>query len=78
MLNVFIWLLGTLKQSLRSDRLGLKTLEAGKKHFLSFSHELIVLGQSDEYQVWATLRTTMTKDFSMTAELPPYDDMVAS
>jgi hypothetical protein len=44
-----------MKQSLCSDMLGLKTLEASKEHFLSFSHELIVLGRSDEYQVWATL-----------------------
>jgi hypothetical protein len=45
---------------------------------MSFSHELTVLGRSDEYQVWATLRTVVTKDFTMTAELPPYEDMVAS
>jgi hypothetical protein len=31
---------------------------------LSFDHEMTVLGQSDEYQVWATLQTAMTKDFT--------------
>jgi hypothetical protein len=32
-LKVLIWLLGALKQGFCSDGLGLKTLEAGKKHF---------------------------------------------
>jgi hypothetical protein len=45
---------------------------------LSFSHEVIVLGRRDEYQVWATLLTAMTKDFGITAKFPPYEDMVAS
>jgi hypothetical protein len=70
--------MGALEQGLCSDGLGLKTLQASKKHFLSFGHELTVPGQSDEYQVLATLWTAMTKDFAMTAELPPYEDMVAS
>jgi hypothetical protein len=45
---------------------------------LSFCHDVIVPGRREEYQVWATLRTAMTKDFTMTAVLPPYEDMVAS
>ena len=32
----------------------------------------------EEYHVWSTLRTAMTKDFAMTAALPPYEDKVAS
>jgi hypothetical protein len=44
----------------------------------NFCHDVIVLGLREEYQVWATLLTAMTKDFAMTAVLPPYDDMVAS
>jgi hypothetical protein len=43
----------------------------------NFCHEVTILGRSDEYQVWATFPTAMTKDFAMTAELPPYEDMVA-
>jgi hypothetical protein len=34
---------------------------------LSFCHDVIVLGRREEYHVWATLRTAMTKDFAMTA-----------
>jgi hypothetical protein len=45
---------------------------------LSFCRDVIVSGQRDEYQVCATLLTGMTKDFAMTAVLPPYEDMVAS
>jgi hypothetical protein len=45
---------------------------------LSFCHDVIVSGRREEYQVWATLRTAMTKDFAMTAALPPYEDIVAS
>jgi hypothetical protein len=45
---------------------------------LSFYHDVIVPGWIEEYHVWATLRTTMTKDFAMTAVLPPYEDIVAS
>jgi hypothetical protein len=44
----------------------------------SFYHDVIVLGQREEYQVCATFLTAMTKDFAMTAVLPPYEDMVAS
>jgi hypothetical protein len=39
---------------------------------------MIVPGRREEYHVWATLRTAMTKDFAMTAALPPYEDIVAS
>jgi hypothetical protein len=39
---------------------------------------VIVPGRREEYQVWATLLTAMTKDFSMTAVFPPYEDIVAS
>jgi hypothetical protein len=45
---------------------------------LSFCHDVIVLGRIEEYHVWATLRTAMTKDFAMIAVLPPYKDIVAS
>jgi hypothetical protein len=42
---------------------------------LSFGHEVIVLGRREEYHVWATLWTAMTKDFAMIAVLPPYEDV---
>jgi hypothetical protein len=45
---------------------------------LSFCHDVIVPGRREEYHVWATLRTAMTKDLAMTAALPPYEDIVAS
>jgi hypothetical protein len=45
---------------------------------LSFCHDVIVPGQREEYHVWATFRTSMTKDFAITAVLPPYEDIVAS
>jgi hypothetical protein len=45
---------------------------------LNFYHDVIVPGRREEYHVWATLRTAMTKDFSMAAMLPPYEDIVAS
>jgi hypothetical protein len=45
---------------------------------LSFYHDVIVPGRREEYQVWGTLRTAMTKDFAMIVVLPPYEDMVAS
>jgi hypothetical protein len=44
----------------------------------SFSHYIIVPGRREEYHVWATLLTAMTKDFAMMAMLPPYEDIVAS
>jgi hypothetical protein len=44
----------------------------------SFCHNVIVPGRREEYQVSATLLTTMTKDFAMTVVLPPYDYIVAS
>jgi hypothetical protein len=47
---------------------------------MSFSscHDVIVPGRREEYQVCATFLTATTKDFAMTAVLPPYEDMVAS
>jgi hypothetical protein len=45
---------------------------------LRFCHDVIVPGRTEEYHVWATFQTTMTKDFAMTAVLPPYEDIVAS
>jgi hypothetical protein len=45
---------------------------------LSFCHDVIVPGRRVEYHVWATLQTALTKDFAMTAVLPPYEDIVAS
>jgi hypothetical protein len=39
---------------------------------------MIVPGRREEYHVWATFRTAMTKDFAMTVALPPYEDIVAS
>jgi hypothetical protein len=45
---------------------------------LSFYHDVIVPSRREEYQVWATLRTAMMKDFAMTAVFPPYEDMFAS
>jgi hypothetical protein len=43
---------------------------------LSFCHDVIVPGRREEYHVWATFRTAMTKDFAMTAALHPYEDIV--
>jgi hypothetical protein len=39
---------------------------------LSFCHDVIVPGRTEEYHVWATLQNAMT------AALPPYEDIVAS
>jgi hypothetical protein len=44
----------------------------------NFYHDVIVPDRREEYKVLATLLTAMTKDFAMTAVLPPFDDMVAS
>jgi hypothetical protein len=44
----------------------------------SFCHDVIVLGRREEYKVCVTFLNAMTKDFAMTAVLPPYEDMVAS
>ena len=72
-------ILSALEQSLSSDWLRLKPLKAGDEHVLeSFCHDVIVPGRREEYQVCATFLTAMTKDFAMTAVLPPYEDMVAS
>jgi hypothetical protein len=46
--------------------------------FFSFCHDVIVPGRREEYQVYATFFTAMTKDFTMTVVLPPYEDMVSS
>jgi hypothetical protein len=35
---------------------------------LSFCHDVIVPGRREEYHVWATLRTAMTKDFATLQE----------
>jgi hypothetical protein len=43
----------------------------------SFCHDVIVPERWEEYHVLPTLLTAMTKDFAMTAVLPPYEDMVA-
>jgi hypothetical protein len=68
--KVFLVVLHALEQGPSSDRLRLKSLD--------FCHDVIVPGQREEYQVCATFLTAMTKDFAMTALLPPYEDMVAS
>jgi hypothetical protein len=46
--------------------------------YFSFYHDVIVPSRREEYHVWATLLTAMTKDFAMTSTLPPYEDIVAS
>jgi hypothetical protein len=43
----------------------------------NFCHDVIVPGRREEYQFCATFFTAMMKDFTMTAVLPPYEDMVA-
>jgi hypothetical protein len=43
-----------------------------------FCHDVIVPGWREEYKVCATFFIAMTKDFAMTAVLPPYEDMIAS
>jgi hypothetical protein len=45
---------------------------------LSICHDVIAPSLREEYQVYATLLTAMTKDFAMTTVLPSYEDMVAS
>jgi hypothetical protein len=45
---------------------------------LSFCHDVIVPDRREEYHVWVTFRTAMTKDLAMTIALPPYEDIVAS
>jgi hypothetical protein len=45
--------------------------------FLSFGHEDTDLGRREEYRVRVTFFTAMTNDFAMTAELPPYEDIIA-
>jgi hypothetical protein len=70
-LEVFFVILRALEQSLSSDQLRLKALETGDQHVL-------VSGRKEEYQVCTTFLTAMTKDFTMTVVLPPYEDIVAS
>jgi hypothetical protein len=77
-LQVFFVILHALEQSLSSNRLRLKPLKLVISMSFSFCHDVIVPGRREEYQVCATFLTAMTKDFAMTAVLPPYDDMVAS
>jgi hypothetical protein len=77
-LKVFFVVLCALEQSLSCDRLHLKALEAGNQHVLKLCHDVIVPGRREEYHVLATFRTAMTKDFAMTAVLPPYEDIIAS
>jgi hypothetical protein len=45
---------------------------------LSFCQEVMVPGRREEYHVWATFQTAMTKDLAMITALPPYEDIVAS
>jgi hypothetical protein len=71
-------ILRALEQNLSSNRLRLKPLKTGNQHVLQLLHDVIVPGRREEYQVCATFLTAMTKDFTMTAVLPPYEDMVAS
>jgi hypothetical protein len=77
-LEVFFVVLHALEQSLSSNWLRLKPLELVISMSFSFCHDVIVPGRREEYQVCATFLTAMTKDFAMTAVLPPYEDMVAS
>jgi hypothetical protein len=44
---------------------------------LSFYHDVIVPGRREEYHVWATFQTALTKNFAMTTVLLPYKDIVA-
>jgi hypothetical protein len=34
--------------------------------------------QKEEYHVYVTFLTALTKDFAMTVAMPPYEDMVAT
>jgi hypothetical protein len=70
--------LRALEQGLSCDWFRLKALETGHQHVLSFCHDVIVSGRREEYHVWATFRTAMTKDLAMTAALPSYEDIIAS
>jgi hypothetical protein len=71
-------ILRALKQGLSCDWLRLEALETVTIISLSFCHEVMVPGRREEYHVWATFRTAMTKDLAMTAALLPYEDIVAS
>jgi hypothetical protein len=77
-LEVLLMILHALKQGLSCDWLRLETLELVTGISLSFCHEVIVPSRREEYHVWATFQTAMTKDLAMTAALPPYEDIVAS
>jgi hypothetical protein len=70
--------LRALEQSLCSNRLHLKPWKLVISMSFSFCHDVIVPGRREQYQVCATFLTAMTKDFTMIAVLPPYEDMVAS
>jgi hypothetical protein len=45
---------------------------------LRFCQDEIVPNRREEYQVWGTFFNAMTKDFTITIELTPYDDIVVS
>jgi hypothetical protein len=77
-LEILLMILRALKESLSCDWLRLKALETCTSISLIFYHEVIVPGRREEYHVWATFLTAMTKDLAMTAALPPYEDIVAS
>jgi hypothetical protein len=77
-LKVLLMILCALKQGLSYDWLHLEALETCHSISLSFCHEVMVPGRIEEYHVWATFRTAMTKDLAMIAALPPYEDIVAS
>jgi hypothetical protein len=77
-LEVFFAVLRALEQSLSSDRFVWNPWKLVISMSFSFCHDVIVPGRREEYQVCATFLTAMTKDFAMTAVLPPYEDMVAS
>jgi hypothetical protein len=71
-------ILSALEQSLSSDRLRLKPSKARDELVLQLLPRCDCPCRREEYQVCATFLTAMTKDFAMTAVLPPYEDMVAS
>jgi hypothetical protein len=77
-LKVFLMVLRALEQGLSCDWLRLKALETSNQHVLELLPRRDCPCRREEYHVWATFRTTMAKDFAMTAVLPPYKDIVAS
>jgi hypothetical protein len=67
-----------LEDGLSCDCLRLKALETGHQHVLKLLPRRDCPWRREEYHVWATFQTAMTKDLAMTAALPPYEDIVAS